>query len=171
MAVAIRGPQALYDIATLILARVNDDLGSDAVDRVTVYPGEIVWDQCECGMLAAAVSQTLISDSFPAEVTARTGNCAGGTFVGSIVVGIVRCSPSPPDDDIAPLTDELNAAAALSASDQWHLLTSVNCILAEMSDDYRIMDALVGRATTVDRGGCMGSQLTAQVQINRGVNV
>lgn len=165
---AIRGPQALYDIATLTLTRLEQDLDGDRPDRVCVYPGEIVWDECECGMLAAGVDMTFTSDTFPAQSQASA--CGGASYVGSITFGVVRCAPQPPEDGIAPSPEALNAAAALAVSDQWHLITTVDCVLAELKDAYSIMDALVGRAVSVTRGDCLGSSLTVQVQFMRGEN-
>lgn len=168
MALAIRGPQALYDLAGIGLARLTDDLGADAPDRVAVYPGEIVWDRCECGMLAAGVDTTFTSDTFPAQ--SQTSPCGGGTLVGVITFGIVRCAPQPPEDDIAPDVDELNAAAALTISDQWHLIDSIDCVFGELKDTWQIMDALVGRAVSITRGDCAGSALPVQIQFQRGQN-
>lgn len=165
---AVRGPQALYDIAALMLERLRLDLEGDAPDRITIYPGEIVWDHCECGMLAAGVDLTFTSDTFPAQSTQSA--CGGASYVGALTFGVVRCAPQPPEDDIAPLVDDLNAAALLAVSDQWHLITTVDCVLGEMKDDYRIMDALVGRAVSITRGDCLGSSITAQVQFLRGKN-
>lgn len=165
---AIRGPRALYDIATLMLDRLGQDLEGDAVDRVVIYPGEIVWDHCECGMLAAGIDMTLVSDTFPAQSTVSP--CGGASYVGALTFGIVRCAPQPPEEDIAPAVEDLTAAAALSMSDQWHLITTVDCVLAELQDSYQIMDALVGRAVSVTRGDCLGSSLTVQIQFMRGEN-
>lgn len=164
---ALRGPTALYEIARQGLANLLNDLEGDAPSRVTIYPGTIVWDECNCGMLAAAIDQTYTSDSFPTQSTGF-GGCNAASYVGNVTWGIVRCSPQPPEDGIAPAEDELAAAALQAASDQWHLMETIDCLLAGLKDTWQIMDALVGRSVTVVQGDCMGSQITAQIQFARG---
>jgi hypothetical protein len=173
----IRGPQAFYDIAWLVLNQINADLRDNAVDRVAVYPGDIAWDHCECGMLAASVGRIYGSDSFPVE--AQVSACAASSLVGALTFSVVRCAPQPPENAIAPDVTELDAAAKLVISDKWYLVNAVACTLAELVDGVyparmgdTIMDSLTQPAVNVGpQGDCVGSQITALVQIHRGVNI
>lgn len=170
----LAGPQAFFQIAYYCLQQVNDDLQDDAVQRVVIYPGDIVWDECECGMLAASVASIIPSNDFPNE--AAVTPCGAATLVATINFALVRCAPQPPDGmaEVGPAADELNAAAALSISDQWHLVESVDCALNQLTNNYgtdpQIMDSLIRPAVSIGpRGDCVGSQLQAFVQISRGV--
>lgn len=173
----IRGPEAFYDIAWLVLNQINADLQDNAVDRVLVYPGDIAWDHCECGMLAASVSRIYGSDSFPTE--APVSACHAASLVAALTFAIVRCAPQPPEDDIAPDAGLLDDAARLVIADKWYLVNAVGCTLAELTDGTyparegdTIMDALTQPAVNVGpQGDCIGSQITALVQIHRGVNI
>ncbi len=173
----IRGPEAFHEIAWLVLNQINTDLGGNAVDRVTVYPGDIAWDDCECGMLAASVGRVYGSDSFPAE--AQVSACAASSLVGALTFAVVRCAPQPPDGGIAPGAAELDDAARLAVADKWHLIGAVACTLAQLVDGDHparlgdtIMDSLTQPAVNVGpQGDCVGSQITALVQIYQGVNI
>lgn len=172
----LRGPEAFYTLAWLVLNQVQADLGANAVQRVGVYPGRIAWDECECGMLAASVGEIYGSDTFPQP--SGQSACASGSLATSITFTLVRCAPQPPENGVAPSITELNEAAALAISDKWYLFHSVGCTLTDLvngtyagSPGTRIWDALVGRAVNVGpEGDCVGSEITVQVQIQTGTD-
>jgi hypothetical protein len=133
-------------------------------ERVTVYPGLIAWDECDCGLLAGAVQQVFFSDDFP--VPQGSGQplpntaCAAGFIVAQMVISVVRCAPTPNENEVSPTVMALTNAARVWTVDAHWTRHTVACRLQEMKDADEIVDYVVNTQTPVGpEGGCVGSDI------------
>lgn len=165
----MRGPDAPYQIADLLVTAVNTAL-PDPVDRACVVPGGIVWDDCQCGMLAGSINRIYLTDQFPDEATISP--CPGAFYAVDIALELARCVPIAGDGNtISPACVDLAASAAVLYSDEWYLITTVDCTLGDLEDAGEIVGFLTRPVTTIGPlGDCVGSRIIATVQIHRGKN-
>lgn len=172
-----RGPAAFYDVGNVLLANLETvlaDSSGGAVDRACLVPGEIAWDGCNCGLLAISVRNWFLTDSFPETSLAFGANAARGTpcdlpwLVGDLVIQVIRCAPTPDGNAISVPCPELDESARVLISDAYVTLTETVSTLCELRESDQIIDYIVGSQATVGpAGGCVGSELTAQVGLVR----
>lgn len=174
----LRGPSGFYTIAANLSSNIStalaDSMGGD-VARACVVPGEIVWDDCSCGLLAISVRNWNLTDEFPdasagfgANSTTRTSPCDLPWLVGEFQIQIVRCSPTPQGKEISVPCASLDAAAQILYSDAYVTLTETVSTLCEYRETDQIIDYLIGGQDTVGpEADCVGSSLTATVALMR----
>lgn len=172
----ISGPTGFYQVASLLLGDLKPVIEANGgpLGRVCVYPGPIAWDECECGLLAAALGGVWNSNTFP-QIAPPT-NCEVAVMVGEIELQLMGCAPQPEGANAtAPSCEALDATAQMVFSDAWTMFRQVNCTLAALKDDWQIVDYSMGRVSTShgagfssQLGGCVGSQLIVQVGLNPG---
>lgn len=167
------GPSAFYDLAKDLVDRVATDLALTAAgrpERVCVVPGEIAWDECECGLLAASVERWYYSETFPDDRAnaAQLGPCDASFTVGELVIGVARCAPNPQGDDLAPSCVTLDDVAETLVIDAHTLRVRVGCRRKRLRDVDDVVDFVVREQVSVGpAGSCVGSRLHVAVALGR----
>lgn len=155
------------DVADSVLAYLTD-FSCGAVDRFCrLVPGEIAWDQCDCGLFSQTITATYPSDTFPAPANDQPQTeCGPLLIVYSVTAELVRCAPTVDDDGTAPTCDRLEDAARTLECDRQALRLGITCALNELRDTDRIIEFTVGAATTTGpQGGCVGVSLPYQIGV------
>jgi hypothetical protein len=175
--VQLRGPTGFYRVADLLVTNVEAVLAASlggAVDRACVVPGEIVWDDCNCGLLAVSVRRWFLTDNFPETSAAFGANTIRATpcdmpyLVGEVRVQVVRCAPIPDGNALSVPCPELDTAAQVLLSDAYVTLTETVSTLCELRETDQIIDYVLGEQETQGPAGdCVGSELVAQVALMR----
>lgn len=177
--VQLRGAGAFLEVAQLLVTNVGEALAvslGGAVERACVVPGEVVWDNCNCGLLAVSVRRWFLTDNFPESsaglggnaTTFRAGPCDLPWLVGELRLEVVRCAPIPDGNALSVPCPELEAAAEVLLSDAYVALTETVSTLCELREDERIIDYVMGdQETRGPAGDCVGTELTAQVALVR----
>jgi hypothetical protein len=170
-----QGPTAFYDISALLLTEIDQALqlsSFGSVNRICVVPGELAWDQCECGTLAASPRRFFLSDEFPEDSLGR--GIVRGTpcdlpfLVAEISISIIRCAPQPPDGQLAPTCESLAAAAQVLLSDAYVVMTETISTLCTLTETNQIIDYVLGEQNTRGPDGtCVGTELITLVGIPR----
>lgn len=166
----LSGPTAFYTVAEALVTAVNTRLAATTAgspERACVVPGQIAWDGCDCGLLAATVERIYQSDAPPgaAEIVPP---CPPGMLGADILLQVVRCAPNPDDRGNPPSCAALDTAAQTVLTDAYELGRGVSCALADMADDDDIDSYLVRPATFLGpQGGCVGAEIRASVLIDR----
>lgn len=169
----LRGPDAFYQIGSAILEGVEaalEDSTGGPVNRSGMVPGEVAWDECDCGLLTGTLARTYRSDTFPqvtqAGVTSDLSACDPPWRVGELVLLVVRCAPVPAEGQLAPSAEALDAAAAVLVSDEYVLDTAARSRLCELRRDDQIIDfVMLGVSSVGPGGGCVGVQLRVHVAV------
>lgn len=171
----LSGPGAFYEVASILVTGVADELvGSlgGPVERAGVIPGDIVWDDCSCGLLAVTVTRFFLSDNFPSDTTTtgeiRIGPCDLPWVVGEIHLDVVRCAPLPTGDVLAPTVEALDASAQILLSDASLALMRATQELCALKEEDLIIDYVTGEQTAVGPlGDCVGTDLRLLVALER----
>lgn len=133
-----------------------------------IVPGEIAWDECDCGQLAQTITQTYPSNNFPVAATdQRQTPCGPQMLVITVQASIVRCVPIINDNGAPPTCVSLEDAAIQLECDRHVLRQGITCYLRELRNNYRIHDFTVGSATSIGpQGACAGVDLIYQFGIS-----
>lgn len=170
-----QGPAAFYDISTLLLTEIDQALqlsAAGSVARVCVVPGELAWDQCECGTLAASPRRFFLSDEFPEDSLGRgivrAGPCDLPFLVAEVSISIIRCAPQPADGFTAPPCPALAASAQVLLSDAYVVMTETIRVLCELTANNLILDYVLGEQNARGpEGSCVGTELIALIGLMR----
>jgi hypothetical protein len=136
-----------------------------------LVPGAIAWDGCDCGQLAQTIQGIYPTQVFPtdaSEVPIRGGCGPGGQLIVEVLVSLTRCVPGmtagqPPRP---PTCAQLRAAALEQQADAYAVRKAVNCCLADLQRDRRIVKYAVGRTNFVGpEGNCGGSELIYKFEL------
>lgn len=175
--VQYRGPSGFYDVANVLLTAIEEVLAAStggAVERACVVPGDIVWDACNCGLLAISVRRWFLTDNFPETSQSFGGNNVRSTpcdlpwLVGELRIQVIRCAPIPEGNAISVPCPELDEAARILLSDAYVTITETVATLCAMREDNEIIDYVVGQQDTLGPAGdCVGSELIAHVGLMR----
>lgn len=171
----LQGESAFYTIASRLVTALDAALVgsiSGRPERACVVPGEIAWDECDCGMLAVSPRRWFLSSSFPEAAedsgAARIGPCSHAWIVGELDVEIVRCAPSPTGTALSVPCAQLDAAAQQLVSDAYFVLNGTIELLCAMKEDNEIVDYVLADQETIGpTGGCVGVGLRVQVAVPR----
>lgn len=139
-----------------------DNTGALSIDRVCIVPGEIAWDQCQCGQLVIAETQRFPSLSFPLEGADRTQECGSPYLVVQLTVSLTRCVPVMDQDGNPPDCGELSVAAQQLSKDMSAVRKAAECCLDTTWNDTSqgLVAYELGAQTVVGpEGGCAGSEL------------
>lgn len=163
----ISGELKWYTVATRLRDAVYDELTTKP-SRSGVVPGQIAWDECDCGLLAVSVARIFLTETFPDELSRRIGNACDAPYeVAEVVIQVVRCAPNP-DDIEPPTTAALDASAREVLRDAYEMLKGTSVLLCEMNRDREIADFMVRPLTAQGpSGGCVGNELRAYVALGR----
>lgn len=125
-----------------------------------LVPGEIAWDNCDCGQLAQTITEVYPSDTFPVPANdSRRTACGPNLTVARVKLSLVRCVRGPTDGD-PPSCADLLADALVLESDRYVARTALACYLAGRRDAYAITDFAVGAGVSVGpQGDCAGVEV------------
>lgn len=138
------------------------------VDRVCLLvPGEVAWDNCECGQLAQTITDVYPSVSFPTPASdQRTTPCGPLLTVAQVRLSLVRCVRTVDSSGVPPSCADLLADAARLEVDRYTARATLACYLRSLRDSYQIDDFAVGAATsTGPQGMCAGFDLAYTVGV------
>jgi hypothetical protein len=166
---------SFYEVMENLLDAVSGDLGSSEAgmpDRIGIVPGDIAYDECECGLLAASLNRIYFSDVFPAELQTLVGigGCDASYIAGDIIIELARCAPSAQEPAIAPTVEALADSARWLLEDANLVRNAVVCALEKLDAGNDIGTYLVrGQVFKGPQGGCVGSSLRVTVGLLQGV--
>lgn len=132
-------------------------------DRYCVLvPGQIAWDDCQCGQLAQSIGDDFPSSVFPIQATdLRQQPCGPGLMVVQVTLSLTRCIPIPGDNGRAPRCDKLFTAAEILMWDRWLTRSAVTCCLMGVRRDNRLLEFAIGATSPVGpEGQCAGFEMT-----------
>lgn len=141
-----------------------------APGRACVVPGEIVWDECTCGLLAVSWRLMGTGPAFPI-IDAETpqSNCGSRAMTVQVTVAALRCAASPDDNGNAPTCAQLEDGAFQMLADATAVRDAVTCCLRDMYDDLTIADFALGQTLPAGpEGACEGSTLDMFIGWTRG---
>jgi hypothetical protein len=164
-------PLAFYSVVTGVAECVRTELvevygGSlpEGFRFCAVVPGEMAWDNCECGSFTQSGGNWLWSDNAetPLSQLADNQNNCGPYYLGLEVNALVlRCAPTAPEGQLAPDCDTLQAAAVDWNQDAVALRRAILCCLRDMLAANTIEGfQITGHTSQGPAGACVGSQLT-----------
>jgi hypothetical protein len=131
-------------------------------NRVCIYPGDVAWDECECGMLALTTSRIFGSQTFPNEGIQGVGlsTCGLPYMVANLDITILRCAP-PPREKRPPTCAALAASSRTMYEDAFAVWQGTLCCLREMRAQGFLAEYAMAAQTFVGpQGGCVGSTMT-----------
>lgn len=161
---------AFFATADQILECVKAELAdtqAGPTDRACVVVGSsLIWDDCECGLLAVQLVRTYPSDEFP--IPKQTGpfnRCDVPWTVGEYHVSILRCVASSQNDGTPPPCTSMHQDAMVDFEDRWAVLKGTECCLAATWETNPAMRRyLIGDQVALGEGGlCAGSRLQVLV--------
>lgn len=154
--VAQRIVQCAYDAV--------DHTGALEIKRRGVVPGEIAWDECECGQLVVSEGRRFPSREFPFEELDHSAECGEPWLVVEYTLSLTRCAPQPSKNEVAPDIAKLEVAAAQLMKDKGVVRRAVYCCLEALYNDNSIVAFDLGAQETVGPAGrCVGSELIIHV--------
>lgn len=165
----ITGTDRWYVLGAQIVSAVLAEL-SAGVTRSGQVPGQIAWDDCDCGgQLAVAVPRVYLAETFPEESEGPVGvRCQAPYEVAEYTVSIIRCAPQPKGQALAPVASELDTAAGLLLQDIAETTTAVSRLLCTLHEDEEISDYLVTPAEAAGpEGACVGFTLRVLISLER----
>lgn len=141
--------------------------GPEIKRKCLLVPGQIVWDDCQCGQLAQTITSVFPSNSFPAPATdQRTTACGPYMMVATVIVSMTRCTTVLAEGADPPRCVTLMDEAVKLERDRYAMYHAAACALKSLRDVYQILEFAVGTATSVGpEGGCVGVELTYSIGI------
>lgn len=141
-----------------------------APGRSCVVPGEIVWDDCTCGMLAVSWRVMGTGAAFPTlDSENPQSNCGPRVMIVQITVAALRCASSPDDNGNSPTCAQLEDDAFQMLSDSVAIRDTVTCCIRELHETFAIADYAIGQTLPAGpEGACVGSTLDLLIGFTRG---
>lgn len=149
-------------IAMCISNRLASTTGG-VPSRVCIYPGDVAWDECECGMLALTTRRIFGSQTFPIEGIPGVGisNCGLPWMVAELEITMLRCVPSIQQGKRPPSCEQLGNATKIMYEDAFAVWQGTLCCLAEMKEQNFLAEyALAAQTFTGPQGLCAGSTMS-----------
>ena len=169
----ITGPLGFYTVASGIATAVDTTLDNTLggrPQRVSVVPGAIAHDACDCGALYVSPGDFFLTDTFPQSLGADTRDtpCELSWAVSRITVELMRCAPQPTGNATAPSVQALDKAAQIYVSDAYYVRTSTLRYLCGLKSSDSIIDFALGdQSQNGPAGGCVGTSLIVYVELPR----
>jgi len=135
-------------------------------DRVCIYPGDVAWDECECGLLALTTSRIFGSETFPNEGLAGVSisQCGLPYLVANVDITMLRCVPSVQAGKRAPSCAALGDATQIMYEDAFAVWQGTLCCLLEMRKLGMVAEYNLAAQTFVGpQGQCAGSTMSIQL--------
>jgi hypothetical protein len=159
-----------------VLERVRDcafegmsSTPAGAPQRSCVVPGEIVWDDCTCGLLAVTW-RLMGSGAFFPTISAEVSqtNCADRLMIVQITVASLRCAASPDTNGNSPTCEQLEDDSFQLLSDSVAVRDMVTCCMRTLHEEFAITDFAIGQTLPAGpEGACVGSTLDLWVGFTR----
>lgn len=163
-------PPLLHAVSLELRAAVLAELAASGLEepgRAEVVHAEVVFDECQCGLLWARWVTSFLTDAFPAQVEGAV-HCSALTMAAVYEVGLIRCVPGvttiSQNRVRVPSADELEASALELAEDAAALMRAVLCVARTWGKSRRYMIGAMDPATT--EGQCGGSVVTLTVELS-----
>jgi hypothetical protein len=164
-----------YEVAVAIVDCAYAAVDHDpplAINRKGVVPGEIAWDDCQCGQLVISENRRYGSRNFPLEEIDHSAECGEPWIVVEYTLSLTRCVPSPTANAKSPAIADLQSAAQQLSEDMTKTRRAVMCCLTalyeEMGTGSKIEAFELGQQDTVGpEGGCGGHELLIFVGWNQ----
>ena len=138
-----------------------DSPGGQPNRSCLLVPGQIAWDECECGQLAQSIGDDFPSTTFPLPaVDQRQQPCGPPLITVQVTLSLTRCVPVPGDNGKPPKCDKLRDAAVTLMWDRWLTRRAVTCCLRESQRANLITNFAVGSTSIVGpEGACAGFEM------------
>jgi hypothetical protein len=123
-----------------------------------LVPGEIAWDECDCGQLAGTINDIFPAGNFPAAAndTPQT-KCGPPLIVVSATLSLVRCVPTVNNNGKPPECAKLLESAVTLEIDRFTARRALRCCLNGMYSRLEIANFSIGGASAVGpEGMCAG---------------
>lgn len=156
----------LYDAATLVIERVHTQLsatpsGWPGNARVYPVPGQLAWDECQCGLLAVEMQPAFFTQSFPNPSPQREDGCRPFLAL-PLLITVLRCAPVIEKGETSPKPSSLDLGASVMYDDVEALLRGTASAAHELYEDYAVLAYSLNNVTPVGpQGGCVG--ITQQI--------
>jgi len=157
-----------YEVATTLLSFAQTALsatlaGVPADARICVVPGQLAWDDCECGLIAVEFNGSAFSNNFFSPQPEISNGCLSyATFTYTITA--LRCVTGTQAAGHPPTCAQLDAAAQVFYDDGLALLMGTSRALKSMMDANMILEyGMNGLVPTGPQGNCVGQ--TQQVTV------
>lgn len=139
-----------------------DHTGTLSIARKCLVPGDIAWDQCECGQLAMSENRRYGSRAFATEAPDLDAECGEPVLTIDVTISLTRCVPGPNDNGDPPSCDALNTAALQLLKDKNDVRRTLMCCLTNAYNSHSTRPPLLGfiigaQETTGPSGLCAGS--------------
>jgi hypothetical protein len=161
------GPLKWFTLAKAILAHVDASTTSQ-YGRVSVVPGLIAWDGCDCGALYLMVNQTYASDEWPMQKTNAdiSEGCTAVYEGAELVLQVMECAPTPQGYPTGPSVTAEETAAQLVRQDAYETYRAVNGFLCQARADRDVEDFIMdAQIVQGPSGGCVGTELRFRVAL------
>ena len=165
---------AIHTILTGILSELETALigtPGGAPGFSSLFPGEIVWDECCDGFLGITATECYLSDTFLSDAVSKmptvSSNCKGNWFVVDITVNVLRCVPLPQGTDLDVSADVLTETSRLITADAWTIYNAMICYLQDLKDDNTIIEYSTTNLIFVGpQGGCVGCEMISSIALD-----
>jgi hypothetical protein len=124
--------------------------------REYVVPGQLAWDECECGLLAIEWLSAPYTSAFPSARPQTPDGCKPLLAL-SCRLTVLRCAPNPDGQGNAPTPADLAAAAVTNLDDLEAILVGMGVAVEALINNGVILDySLDAPSPTGPNGGCVG---------------
>lgn len=150
-----------YPALQVLLAGVRMQLlatptGWPAEAREYVVPGQLAWDECECGLLGIEWLSAPFSQAFPNPSPPTDDGCRPYLAL-QVQVTVLRCAPNPGTHGEAPTPTALSDAAQTNLNDLEALLEGVASSVKFMLASNMILNYSLQAPTPAGpQGSCVG---------------
>lgn len=165
----ITGPLRWYTVGGYLVTSVQAGL-TNPVIRAGQVPGDIAWDDCDCGgVLAVTTPRIYLSEVFPEEADGPLGaRCRAPYEVGEYTVSVMRCVPQPQGQALAPTAAALDSAAAVLLRDMAEAMDALAATLCTLEDTEVISDYFITPAQSLGpEGTCVAFTLRVLIALER----
>lgn len=167
----------IYGIAQTLLTCATvrlDETEAGAPDRACVITGPIAWDNCQCGQLIVAITNSYTSNNFPTPSASTaasfgTGRCGEPIIAYTLTISMLRCVPISDNQGNPPSCEALAASALQTVIDASAVRDGILCCLSDLIRDRDDNGSLVltgfvaGNQDFVTGGMCGGSTMVVTV--------
>lgn len=150
-----------YPALQVLLASVRGALtatpaGWPTGAREYVVPGQLAWDECDCGLLGIEWLSAPYSSAFP-NPSPPTANGCKPYLALQVQVTVLRCAPNPGPHGESPTPAALSDAAQVNLDDLEALLVGVGQAVQALENANTILNYSLSAPTpTGPLGGCVG---------------
>jgi hypothetical protein len=157
------------DVAAALLAGVLTALtaaGAATPDRACVVPGELAWDECDCGLLAVRWTGNSHGSTVTNNAPDTDVGCGQPMVNAGFNVVLLRCAPGPGNEGESPTCTQLSDTAAILHRDVFALEEGISNAVLDLRAASTILDfALTGQVPVGPQGLCVGTSYTLTVAL------